>query len=274
MSPATVVSPSAGGNLAHNPTNDTRFDELLKTSEALGMQAGLGADVQIKHLLTVTQAAFERVIDNTVNKHGAGVDDATKITEAYWKSRNKNVIFDPKAGNQRKTISCVRQCISLGDWTKGGPGEPLGMINRAMTQYQNLRKVPATSKKLIDAANYLVLIARKMKRSDVILNMGELHDLAIKKNPDAMTVEDVLHNMRSTLGKLKTGEHKAGICATANIETAWKALNRELKTIADAARTTGEDDVEAQAAADITAAAEQLAKEDAKAGVAAPGTAA
>jgi hypothetical protein len=102
--------------------------------------------------------------------------------------------------------------------------------------------------------------------------MHDLHDLAMKKDPDAVTVEDVLHNMRATLGKLKTGKHKAGTCATANVETAWKALNRELKAIADAARVTDEDDVAAQATADITAAAELQAKEEAKAGVAAPGT--
>lgn len=262
----TGISPSAGGNLAHTATNDNRFEQLIELSTTLGVAAGQGEDVQIKHLLAVTQSAFEGVIDNTVDKHGTGLDDATKITEAYWKARNKNVVFNPKAGNQRKTISCIRQCITLGGWSKGGPGEPIGMINRAMTQYQSLRKNPTTAKKLIDAANYLILIARKMKRNDVILDLHDLGDLALKKDPDVATVEDVLDGMRRTLTKLKDGKHPAGGCGGTNVETAIKAINRELKAIADGKRT---QDV-AEAAADIVAAAEVQAKVEDKAGVAAP----
>lgn len=256
------TSPGAGGNLAHGATNDTRFADLLALSETLGATVGMAEDVQVKHLLAVTQAAFEGVIDNTVDKHGTGVDDATKLTEAYWKARNKNVIFNPKAGNQRKTISCVRQCITLGGWSKGGPAEPIGMINRAMSDYQKLRKVPATAKKLIDAANYLILIARKMKRSDVLLDPADLTDLAMKKDPDLATVEDVLDGIRRTLTKLKDGKHPAGSCSTPHVDSALKSINRELKAIADSRRQGDVDD----AGADIVAAANAQAK----AGVAAP----
>jgi len=264
----TGTSPGAGGNLAHAPGNDTRFAALLELSTTLGATTGQAEDVQVKHLLAVTQAAFEGVIDNTVDKHGTGIDDATKITEAYWKARNKEVIFNPKAGNQRKTISTVRQCITLGGWSKGGPGEPIGMVNKAMTSYRQLRKYPNSAKRLVDAANYLITIARKMKRSDVLLDDEDLRDLAFKQDPDIATVEDVLHGMRKTLGKLKDGKHPAGSCAIPNIEAAWKALNRELKAIADAKKQANTD---AETEAEITAAADAQAKTEAE--VAASGVA-
>ena len=275
MATATNVAPSAGGNLAHSATNDPvveAFNKLIALTTQLGEAQGKGEDTQAQHLLAVTDAAFRGVVDNTVDKHGPGVDDATKITEAYWKARNKNVIFNPKAGNQRKTTSCVRQMIGLGGWTKGGPGEPIGMINRAMTQYKNLRKDPATSKRLMDAANYLIVIARRMKKSDQVLELDELQALAFKPDTSIPTVEDVLDGIRSTLKKLHDGKHRAGSCATTNIETAIRALNKELKGIADAKRSV-QTEAEHAAAAEITAAADTEARQE-KAGVAAPAHAA
>ena len=103
----TTGSPSAGGNLAHAAKNDTRFEQLTGTVEQLAAVAGQGVDVQVKYLLLITQNAFDGVIDNTINKHGDNVDDATFLAERYWKVRNKNVIFDPKAANQRKIIIAV-----------------------------------------------------------------------------------------------------------------------------------------------------------------------
>ena len=253
-----VLSMSPVGNLAHTLTNDHRFEDLLKTTEELATQAGLGADVQIKHLLTVAQAAFEGVIDNTENKHGQTIDDAVKITEAYWTARNKNVKFNPQAGNQRKTISCIRQVITLGGWSKGGSGEPMGLINRAMTSFQKLRTDPSQAKRLIDPANYLILIARRMKRSDVLLDDTELYDLSFKKDPDIATIEDVLDGMRRTLTKLQSGKHTAGQCDTVNIEAAKKAINKELKAIADAKKSIEN----AEAATEIIAEADRLAKVD------------
>ena len=233
----STSSPSAGGTLAHSPTNDTRFADLVTQVEGLAAIAGQGEDVQVKYLLLITQSAFDGAIDNTINKHGDNVDDATVLAEKYWKVRNKNVIFNAKAPNQRKTISTMRQCITLGGWSKGGPGEPIGMVNRAMTMYRDLRKDPATAKRLVDAANYLITLARRMKKEDAVLDDEDLRELAFKPDHDVATVEEVLDAARKTLTKLYTGKHKSGVCASPNIDTAIKKLNAELKAIADSKRT-------------------------------------
>lgn len=252
------VMTSTMGNLSHSPKNDTRFDDLLELSAQFGIAQAQGEDVQIKHLLAVTQAAFEGVVDNTVNKHSPSTDDATRITEAYWMARNKNVIFNPKAGNQRKTISTVRQCISLGGWSKGGPGEPIGMINQAMTMYQKLKTVPDQAKRMVDAANYLITIARRMKKSDVILEVDELHDLAFKPNPNEQTVADVLDDYRKGLKKLYEGKFKGSLqCSSSNVDKAIQALNRELKAIADASRSAAHAESDQAVSESISKAADR-----------------
>ncbi len=217
------------GNLTHSPVNDTRYQDLLAKSAEFGALAGQGVDVQVKHGLSVFQAAFDAVIDNTSDKHGKGIDDATMLAEAYWKARNQNVKFDPRAPNQRKTVSCLRTVISGGGWNHGGPQEPLGMVNKAMTIYQQLRRDPATSKRLIDAMNYLVLLCRKLKTRHEVLDEEELRALAFKKDASVPTVNDVLDHVRHTLVALKNGKHRAGVCTGVNIEAAIKALSKELK---------------------------------------------
>jgi len=249
--------------LVHDTKNDTRFDDLLNESEKLGSVTGQAEDAQVKHLLLVTQAAFECVIDNTKNKHGADRDDATVIAEKYWGARHKNVIFNPKAGNQRKTISCMRQCITMGGWSKGGPGEPMGMLNRAMTMYKNLRKVPGNTKRMIDPANYVIGLARKLKRSDYVLDDATMNDMAFKKDAEVATVADVLDKARATLKKLYDGKHPAGTCNTAHVDNAIKAINKELKEIAAGKHAAAQNEA-------VALAAEVIGKEADKAGDAAP----
>jgi len=244
--------------LVHDTKNDTRFDDLLVESEKLGTLAGQGEDVQVKHLLLVTQAAFECVIDNTKNKHGADRDDATIIAEKYWHARHQNVIFNPKAGNQRKTISCLRQCITMGGWSKGGPSEPMGMLNRAMTMYKNLRKVPGNTKRMIDPANYVISLARKLKRSDYVLDDSTMNDMAFKKDPDIATVSDVLDKTRATLKKLHDGKHPAGVCSTVHVEKAIKAITEELKSIATDKKAAEHAEAVALAAETVGTAADKV----------------
>jgi hypothetical protein len=253
-----------GMTTATNPNavpgnNRTPFERLIDATEQFGERHAHGADVFVQHLLSCTQAAFDGIIDNTENKHGAGLDDAAVISEAYWRARNKNVRFDPKAGNQRKTISNVRTVITLGGWSKGGSGEPMGMLNAAMTLYQNLRKNPATAKGLKDAGNYLIDIARRMKKSDHILELEELDRLARKPTPDVATVAEVLANQRKTLKKLYDGKHTAGVCKEPEIEAAIKQINKLLKRYADGKRA----ETDAVAATEIAAEADKIAATEA-----------
>lgn len=255
------ASPSAGGNLAHASANDTRFQDLIAKSAELGATFGKGQDVAQQHLLTVFQAAFDGVIDNTRDKHGPGIDDAFLVAKAYWDARNKSVVFNAKAPNQRKSASCVRQVIALGGWHQGGPSEPLNMVNSAMRQYLELRKVPGNMPKLRDGYNYVVEIARKMKKAAQVLDLAQLRTLAFKPDRDVLTPEEVLATCRNTIQKLFNGKHSAGKYSTPNVEAALKALNKEFKAIAD---SRGEKEPAEKNANDKTKGTKKAAAKDAK----------
>lgn len=200
---ATAPVYTASGTPAPNaPT----FEELLLSAAELGQQAGQGGDVQIKFDLKLCEAAYLGSLSLDTNKHGNDVDDATRLSEAYWKARNGAVIFDAKADKQRKTISNARKMIKLGSTPKWGVGEPMSTVNQLITIRQTLRKDPANSKKLDDAHNMLMRFATAQLKLDTLLDANALRTFAFKKDPDARTAEDVLEGIRKIANKLKVGK--------------------------------------------------------------------
>src|ERR1017187_5917381 len=121
-------------------TNAITFDDMMDTAKELGEQAGKGKDTQIKSLLKVLEAGYHNTFDLKANKHGQDVDDATKYAEAYVKAQGSAAVFDAKAMNQRKLISPLRPAIKLGQWPKGGNGEPLATVNNLISMRQKLRQ--------------------------------------------------------------------------------------------------------------------------------------
>src|SRR6266536_3198858 len=106
------------------PSNKLDLAQLMARATELGEQAGKGKDTQIKFLLSCVEGAYHNAIDLVTNKHGNDVDDAIKLSEAYVKAQGGSTVFDAKAANQRKLASTLRTGIKLGQYTKGGVGEP------------------------------------------------------------------------------------------------------------------------------------------------------
>lgn len=231
--PILGVSPGAGGNLTHSPSNDNRWDMLNELTQTLGTQSGLGADVQIKFMLAVTDAAYGGVVDLSENKHGDGMDDATYLTDVYFKARRESNVFDHKSNAGRKAISLTRTCIKLGSWSKGGNGEPIGTVNKLMSIRAKYRKDPSQAKNLKDAASTLIDYARAQLKLDTLIDDEGLDALVFKNPKNESTVEDVLDSMRKTLKKIYDGKHSAGGRQTAGVKHAMDKVNHELKIIAD-----------------------------------------
>lgn len=260
------TAPSAGGNLAHDQSNllAQKWDQLLEDTRLAAASKAAGDEVRVQHLLKVFRAGFEGVIDNTQDKHGSGVDDAQRIAEVWYKSRNANVVFNPKADNQKKLISEMRRMIICGGWTKGGPQEPVATVNNVMGAYKKMRATEGP--RMIDAGNFLLAVARHISRSDTMPAHDDLMKHALKPVGSVATIEDVLDATRRTLIKLQSGKHSAGQCATVNVDHAVKALNKELKAIADAKRA-------AETAAVGATIAAEADKQNKQTGVAAPAAA-
>lgn len=226
----TTQAPPAGGN-------KISFADLVKVAQDLGADAGKGKDTQIKFLLKMVEGGYHGVLDTASNKHGTDVDDATKLAEEYVKSQQGAVIFDAKAPNQRKLISCLRTGIKLGGWPKGGNGEPLATVNNLMSTRQQLRRNPAVAKKLDDAANTLLKYARaQLKRDTLIDDEDELKEFCFKGDKELATAEELIEKMAKQLDKLIAGEASQNTAQdnSPEVRAAKDALRKRLAAIATA----------------------------------------
>lgn len=220
--------------LQSQTSNSPTFQSLLDDATELGKQAGLGKDTQIKFYLKVFEAGFHGKIDLDSNKHGTDVDDATKLTEAYVKAQTSALVFDAKAPNQRKAISCVRTCIKGGMWPKGGSGEPLATVNNLMAARQKYRADPANAKKLDDAANTLLRYLRQQIRRDHLIAGNELTKMCFKKEHELATAEDILQSIRKQATALLDGtaSHSTATDNSAEVLAIKNACTKRLADIA------------------------------------------
>jgi len=217
--------------------NTLDMDELKKRAAELGEQAGKGKDTQIKFLLTCLDGGYQGVIDLVSNKHGQDRDDATILAEAYVKAQTTSVIFDAKAPNQRKLISCLRTSIKLGQWPKGGAGEPMATVNSLLNHRQSVRKV--TPKLVDDAANVFLKFARAQLRRDTLITGDELKSFALKKQPDLPQLEDVMMSARDAVKRIVDGKAASGtiIDNSPKMKAALQCLNDRLAEIAAAKKS-------------------------------------
>jgi hypothetical protein len=211
------------------------FADVEAAAKELGEQAGKGKDTQIKMLLKVVNGAFHGSVDLQENKHATDVDDCTKLAETYVTAQSSSVVFDAKAPNQRKLISTFRTCTKLGQWTKGGNGEPLATVNELITMRQKLRAIPGEIKKLDDAANTLLRYARAQLKRDQLIDDKELKTFCYKKDSTLQTPEQIIEGCRKQLLALKDGKAAFGTAqdASQEIRDAIKNLTERLKKIAD-----------------------------------------
>jgi hypothetical protein len=214
--------------------NGLTYQQVLDRLTQLGEEAGKGRDTQIKALLQLVEGGHQGALDTDKNKHGTDIDDAEKLAEAYVRAQSGAVVFDAKAANQRKTISCFRTCIKLGQWPKGGAGEPLGTVNKLMNMRQGLRKNPAQAKKLDDAANVLLKYARQQLKRDQLVDDSELQSMCFRKQPDMRSAEEIVEAARNQLQKLYTGKaaHNTALDNSAEVKSAIQMLTNRLKAIA------------------------------------------
>jgi hypothetical protein len=220
------------------PLNKLTMNDLTTLATDLGAEAGRGKDTQIKMLMKLVEGGYHSAVDTDKNKYGLGVDDATKLAEAYVKAQTGANIFDAKAPNQRKTISCFRTCIKLGAWPKGGNGEPLATMNELMTIRQKLKQNPTTAKKLKDAANTLLEYARVQVKRDQLVSHGELHKFCVKTDAEERDAEELVEAARNSLQKLHDGKAAKGTAQdnSPEVQQAINVLTKRLKDIAAARR--------------------------------------
>lgn len=217
--------PSVGHNAPKTP-----FEKLREETRRLGAIVGKAEETLTHHFLQVIEAANDGLIDLQRNKHGDR-DDAAILAEDYAVARNEEIVFSLKKPKHKVAASRTRLMIKFGSADVSGV---VPFIQRSMEAFRKLRAVPGNVNKLKDPSNFMMAVARRTLREKQILSMVVVNELAHKKEPEELTIADVLDNVRRTLTSLRDGKHKAGAHATANVDTAIKAISRDLKAIADA----------------------------------------
>jgi hypothetical protein len=217
------------------PSNKMDLASLLAKATELGEQAGKGKDTQIKFLLSCCEGGYHNAVDLVASKHGTDIDDATKLAETYVAAQGTTTVFDAKAANQRKLVSTLRTSIKLGQWPKGGNGEPMATVNNLLAHRQTLRKQPQNAKKLDDAANTFLRYARAQLKRDQLIDGDELKGFVFKKVPDAQTVTEALESIRNSLNKMLKGTRKDGLQDNSNeVRVAAQKITDRLVAIAKA----------------------------------------
>lgn len=216
--------------------NGLTLTDMIATATLLGSQKGAGGDTQIKLALKVIEAAYHGGINLDANKHGTDIDDATKISEAYVKAQSGATVFDAKAPNQRKLIACVRTLTKLGQWPKGGTGEPLTTVNNLISYRQKLRAKPGMSKKLDDAFNTTMRFARAQLKRDQLIDPQEFDAFCMKKDVDLATAEELVESLRNGLNKLISGKASKNTAhdSSPEVKKAAEMLTKRLKDLAAA----------------------------------------
>lgn len=225
-----ALSPT--GTVPNNGSNQHSLQTLLDKAAELGAQAGKGKDTQIKMLLSVLDGGYYNAIDLKPGKHGVDKDDAVLIAEAYVKAQGTATTFDHKANNQQKLVSTIRTSIKLGQWPKGGNGEPLATVGNLMNFRMQQRKNPANSKRLKDAANTLLDYARAQLKQDQLIDGTELEAFVWKKQPDPKTATERVADMRDSLQKLAKGNAQGAQDNSTEVQQAIQLLTQRLKTCA------------------------------------------
>ena len=215
--------------MANTPTRQ----DIETAVDQLGVDAGKGKDTQVKFLMQMIEGGYHSLLDLNHNKHGAERDNATVMTERYVKLQQGTSMFDAKAPNQRKAISCARTGIKLGGWPKGGNGEPVANVNKFVSRWVKLRK---THGKLNDAANSLLSFARAQLKLDRLIDEADFDAFMFKPTVEDLTAEEIIASTVKKLDKLIDGSasHGTAQCNTANVQQARHYMRQELVDIAKA----------------------------------------
>lgn len=188
-----------------NGSNTIDLEEIKRRTQQLGEEDAKGKDTQIKFHLQVLEGAFHGVLSNDKDKHGTGLDDATMLSQIYFKARAANSMWDAKSANNRKLISTARLDIRRGADTTWGQGEPLNTVHRLMSIWQNLRQAPVNTGKLEDATNVLHRFLRMLGKRTDLPDDAELRNYCFKRTKDPRSLEQFWKDTEKTFRKLKLG---------------------------------------------------------------------
>lgn len=224
-----------------NRTNGYSFDELIAITDKLATDRGNGKDAQFKWFNALIEGAYHGGIDLLPDKHGTGKSDAFIFAARYATKQGISTMFDAKPDNERKLMSNVTKGIRFGQYTKGGTGEPLGLLDRFKKAFQDARKKPENKGKLEDPVNGLLRLMTAQLKRDNLIDDNELKNYVFKAPANAKTQFEAVSACRKSLQRLRDGKLHGGVVDnSAMIIQAISCCTARMKEIADASNKAKE----------------------------------
>ena len=183
--------------------NVPNFDYFVNQAKELGELAGKGGNTGITFLLEIIEGGYCGTLTSDTEKHGDGQGDHDKLAAIYSQSRGLANKFNAKAGNQRKLRSDLKTGIDFGGNPKWGHGQPLGVVNDGMAEWNALKK--ANTDGLLDAYNFVLRLIRVQKKQDLLLDKEALKNLCFKPGAKPVTIERVYEQLRKACMRLAAG---------------------------------------------------------------------
>ena len=208
-------------SLAHNTTNDTRFDDLRKEIREDGKESGKGKDALPRVALRLTRAAADGVIN--LDKDSDGKDAVSKLYDDYIKSESKQAVHDKNG--VKANASKWRQFVELG---LNPNCDGVAVLDRAVMIRDGEFQQDAKSVK--GAFPAYLDVARAQKTSDTELTDDEIRTAVRKADGKEATVEGELKRAATILDRLVTGE-KGLRDNDPSITQALELVNNRLATL-------------------------------------------
>lgn len=194
------------GNLAHNPVNDTRFNDLINEVKQFGRDAAEGKDALPKLAIRVVRAANDGVISSASPQQPGELDDAAKIYGEYALAESKKAIHEHTAGGRKANESKLRTLIRFGEPRVGI--DPVVVLDRAIELRKELQE---SGEKCKPSYAAFVDVARAQLATDQQLSDDDIA-LAVIKAPTAdKTLEKELEAISKKIDALVSGEGKSGL---------------------------------------------------------------
>lgn len=206
VSTGLTQAASATAAKSNKPTREYYMDRARQ----LGEDFGKGKDTQIKFDMDCIAGAFHGAYSTDPHKNGKDRSDWVEASEVYMRSAGGATIFDIKANGTKRLVSNAKKCMEAGANPKWGKNF-LQYVQDFIEFRQKVRakdastlkRLPAgkSEKDLDDAHNGLMRLLTAQKKLDVLLPDNERNVYAFKTEKTDKTHEEVLEDLRRSLGK-------------------------------------------------------------------------
>ncbi len=216
--------------------NDQRFNDAVKMTRKLGIEAGDGVEALSKLWVLCALQTADGVLSTEEDKHGDGIDDAKHLYGIYVENASKRAVHDHTEKGKKANVSKLRTAIRLGEMSPRIDVKDL--IERTVTLRGNAEKAGQDVRPAYPA---YIEVARTQLGQETTLSDDEITEAITKPDGAEVTVETIYKRILKLAENLVVGKDgvKDQSDETVLIVTTCKTV---LATFGEAAKVKAAED--------------------------------